>query len=236
MKQIKFISIFILLCGFTFALVQCTKDNIVAKNNEPLEFRSNDCLPQNQLNCVDKYVYLEKIQLSGYPGCDFWINYHYQECTSNGIPVINIGDVEIAKHNCTQFWNDLNAAIANGTVEQFWIGINKLLYKYVTEKLINTKSCSQVLSLAVNYHIAACKKMCADENRNDPDATYIASYIHCGDKCCALYTYYICENGVWKLLTKTFVPAADPCVPTYDVCPTRVSTECIVQCGSLDFL
>ena len=236
MRNIKFISIFILLCGFTFALVQCTKDNIEAKNNEPLELRSTNCLPDPVPGCSQYDVLLEKIQLPGYPGCDFWINYKYQKCFSNGLVTFNIGDVVIAKHNCKKFWDDLNAAIANGTVEQFWIGINKLLYKLVTEKLINTVPINQVLALAVNYHIAACSKLCTEERRDDPLGPYIAYYIHCGDKCCALYTYYTVVNGKWVLLHKTLVPASDPCVPTAETCQTRVSTDCIVQCGSLDFL
>jgi hypothetical protein len=236
MKQIKYISIFILLCGFTFALVQCTKEGIDLKNSGELELRTSNCLPDPDPGCTQYDVLLEKIQLPGYSGCDFWINYKYQKCFSNGLVTFNIGDVEIAKHNCTQFWNDLNAAITNGTVEQFWISINKLLYRYVTEKLINTVNPEQVLTLAVNYHIGACKKMCTEQNQRDPNAPYIATYIHCGDKCCALYTYYTWVNGNWTLLTKTLVPVDDPCTPTTETCSTRVSTDCIAQCGSLDFL
>jgi hypothetical protein len=237
MKLIKYFLIFILLCGFSFALVQCTKESIEVKDNQALELRNTNCSPNLEPGCNDNYVILEQIQLPGYPGCDFLINYRYQKCNlSNGLVRFNIGDVVIAKHNCKKFWDDLNAAIANGTVEQFWIGINKLLYKYVTEKLIKTVNPEQVLALAVNYHIAACQKMCTEERRDDPDGPYIAYYIHCGDKCCALYTYYTVVNGEWTLLTKTLVPAQDACVPTSETCSTRVSTDCIVQSGSLDFL
>lgn len=238
MKKIKNVLAILLLGVFTMAMIKCVKeeDSVLKSKNSELEIRSTNCLPNPAPGCLQYDVFLEKIQLPGYPGCDFWISYRYQKCFSNGLVTFNIGDVVIAKHNCKKFWDDLNAVIGNGTVEQFWIGINKLLYKYVTDKYMNTMNPDQILSLAVNYHIAACKKMCTDETREDPLAPYVASYIHCGDKCCALYTYYTVVNGKWTLLYKTLVPATDPCIPTVESCPTRISTECIVQCGSLDFL
>ena len=206
MRTIKFISIIILLSGFTFALIHCTEESISLKGNLELELRTTSCLPDLGSVCTQFEVNAEQIQLPGYPGCDFWIKYTYQECYPQaGLVRFNIGDVMIIKHNCQQFWDDLETSIANGTVEQFWIGINKLLYKYVTDKLINTVNPSEVLTLAVNYHIASCQKMCIEERREDPQGPFKAYYIHCGDKCCALYTYYSVVNGNWVLLKKPSV-------------------------------
>ena len=56
MRTIKFISIFILLCGFTFALVQCTKDENGVNTPNPdktIELReSSNCIDTTYLNSV----------------------------------------------------------------------------------------------------------------------------------------------------------------------------------------
>ena len=107
MKNLKFISIFILLCGFTFALVQCTKDsfNVKTENDASLEMRSfsDDCLPPQEPTCLQD-VDTINLSVSQFSGCVFKVHVTVQKCPAgNNVWTYNIGDFEVLSHNCAAF-------------------------------------------------------------------------------------------------------------------------------------
>jgi len=79
MRNIKFISIFILLCGFTFALVQCAKEEIDTNTvDTKIESRSsNPCAPK--IMCPIEYKIVD-IQVPGYSGCTIQAEMIYEKC------------------------------------------------------------------------------------------------------------------------------------------------------------
>ncbi|MBK7096774.1 MAG: hypothetical protein IPH57_17545 [Saprospiraceae bacterium] len=221
MKTIKFISIFILLCGFTFALVQCTKDEATKSElkGSKIEYRtSNPCAPDlgNNPNC-DSVSFDYFVSIPMYPGCQFRVQFLYWECIDGlGNIAYHLSDYQIISHDCPQYNTDLQNAMNNGTINIFNIAFGKQIWNAITVLLLNSTSPS-LGAITLEYYVASCAKECYWKSRT---GFWLGKRYSCGENCCIAQRNYNKINGVWILTnSKTNFPL-DPCYGARPVdCP-----------------
>lgn len=240
MKTIKFISIFILLCGFTFALVQCTKDETtkIELNGSKIEYRtSNPCAPDlgNNPNC-DSVSFDYFISIPMYPGCQFRVQFLYWECIDGlGNIAYHITDYQIISHDCAQYSIDLQNAMNNGTINAFNITFGKQIWNSITLFLLSSTSPSYNV-LSANYYTASCTKDCYWKSKN---GLWVGWRYSCGENCCRARRTYNYINGQWTLTNTRIDFPSDPCYGARPVsCPDgrdAYSTDCSPQCEAINF-
>jgi len=242
MRTIKFISIFILLCGFTFALVQCTKDENGVNTPNPdktIELReSSNCIDTTYLNSVcSKGVFSWAISLPQYPGCTFWVDVPYYFCYGLTATSMHVGDYKIVEHDCQDYNDDANDAFNNGMLEIFTINFDKSVWHAINVYLMTHLPPQVTTHLELNYYTASCAKTCyVIVGKPGEIQGIIPHRYNCGEKCCKLITVYRKINGVWKIESQSYLPNNDPCTGSLSViCPrgTTYSTDCIVNCDGL---
>lgn len=239
MKQIKYISIFILLFGFSFALVQCTKDEAtkIELKGSKIEYRtSNPCAPDfsNRPSC-DSITHTISVQIPMYPGCSFSVKFFFWECYGGSAIAYHLTDYEIIDHNCNQYNIDLINARNNNTINTFNIAFGKQIWNAITQWILSGTP-SNVTVATLEYYVASCSKECYWQTRG---SYWVGKRFACGENCCGLQKVYNKVNGQWVLTNTTVNSPVDPCYGARPVdCPDsryQWSTDCSPQCEVLNF-
>jgi hypothetical protein len=242
MKTLKNISIFILLIGFAFALIQCNKDNLSVKpeNDNSIELRtySEDCLPPLEDGCSQKNDTIH-ITISQFPGCVFIVNVNVQKCPDGmNSWTYNIGDFTILSHDCPAFDSIIlnsNQQYLENFTYQFGVWVRNALTNHYLIQDIQPNGGTYAI---INHYFASCLKTCYIEIWEDPKWPRLVYYgiqrERCGENCCQLETDYQYINGNWMLQSQRSYGPSEPCSESSTaVCGigTVRSTPCTAQCG-----
>ncbi len=235
MKTIKFFSIIALLIGFSFALMQCAKEDNKFKNSltsSPLQNRNSgigsSCIGETPSPCYDG-VYTWSIRIPDYPECEFIVTLNYFVCLGEGGGRIHMGDFDYTvNYGCTEFYEDWENAIRNGSEDQFYTNFNQQVWTEVTKNLLSSQTTHYWFYAELEYNVGSCIYLC------ERDA------LMCGDACCQRTNEWEKDQqGNWILTKKgEIIHTGDPC-PDYPIrtCPPDVlqSASCFDNCASLDF-
>ncbi|MBK7093751.1 MAG: hypothetical protein IPH57_01300 [Saprospiraceae bacterium] len=240
MKTIKYLSIFVLLIGFSFALVRCTKDEATKSelNASKIEYRiDNPCAPDlSNLPSCDSITHTISVQIPMYPGCSFTVEFFVWECDGGSAIAYHLSDYKIIDHNCNQYNIDLINAKNNNTINYFNMVFGKQIWYAITQWLLSGTA-SNISVVTVEYSIASCAKECYWQIRGSN--AWVGRRYACGENCCKLKRVYNKINGEWVPTNKIVDFPLDPCYGARPVdCPDsryQWSTDCTAQCEVLDF-
>lgn len=223
-------------------LVSCndSRDDILVDNTElTARSQSTNCLEDVPTtgSCFDG-VLSWPIAIPEYPGCTFNVSVEYIQCSSLtgmfNITSLFLGAIEINDHDCPAYDQDVNTAIANGTINDFTIAIDKSIWNVVRPILLNGISPTNFAFIEIINRPSSCIKTCYVLQGGEP-FNYIAPVrIPCGTSCCEVKTTYQFIDGHWQQ-TSQAVEETEECnsdEPIILSCPfgTVGSTDCLNTC------
>ncbi len=221
MKQIKYISIFILLFGFSFALVQCTKegntneqhDQIVLKSDSVMKALSDvgiyalseaELTPRENLYSSCKpsglctpYFYRDTIAVPNFCN-NVQVKYYLWVCPDG----ISFSDFEAIPLGGCDSLNNSWLYLSNGELdhqlELFNYNASLIVEKMVMSGLVIQfqKRCPENF-ISSDFYRNICYKWCV-QFITDPRGVVFTSTVknYCGDKCCKRTTRYcLLDNG-----------------------------------------
>ncbi|MGE5355332.1 MAG: hypothetical protein ACM3PT_03770 [Deltaproteobacteria bacterium] len=261
MRNIKFISIFILLCGFTFALVQCTKDENANEQHAQITLKSTnvikaltdagiytasdvDLTPRENLYSSCKpsgtyctsYFIRDTIAVPNF--CDYvQVKYYLWVCPDG----ISFSDFEaIPLGGCdslTNSWLYLSNGELDHQLELFNYNASLIVEKELMSLLVTQYQikCSggQFIS---SFYRNICYRWCV-QFITDPRGVVFTSTVknYCGDKCCKRTTKYCLEdNGQVQISDTVFSEVGNGVcgsIPYGDPCRGYQIGSCQKTCG-----
>jgi len=223
MKQIKYISIFILLFGFSFALVQCTKEENVNENKDQIALNSADVIKtlnkSGIYNLKEAEMELREPHISGcYNGGTFCTPYFFRDT----IAVLNYCDYVQVKYimwvcpdgikfsdfeantlggcdSLTHSWLYLDEGELDHQLELFNYNASLIVEEMVLSNILRQYNilCQFGSVMHSSFYRNLCYRWCVwfDYGKNGEVTTSLVKN-YCGDKCCAKATRWcIDENG-----------------------------------------
>jgi len=242
MIKIKFFGILLII----LLAASCTnniEENSIEKEeviNAKTETRDvgDSCFDPNSVDLSPCFFWSQTIPVTfdDYPGCTFIIEIAYHRC--NGLVSIDkwfyIENIRLVSHNCPAFDSDVLSAQQNGTLAQFSLRVDLMLFDGATDHLG-----SNVLDVATetyHYITASCQQYCWFTGTNK-GYTYYSYYRNtCGEGCCEILKIYYYQNGV--VVSESIDVTSDV---TYESCDGNdtcsgigvvFSSECIFTCDA----
>jgi len=233
MKQIKFISIFILLCGFTFALVQCAKEvdlkenikvssldeisplELISKLNSNGIFSTKTVEIENRSTIVTEcftpglycqsYNIMDTIVIPGYCGTHL-VRYKVWICPGNTISFTDFrSDPLMSCDSLYDSWLNLSD-------DQLVLAYDKYEYaaslveEYLFISALNLNIQCPNTFQGVDFYKNLCYRWCIEliGRPGDDHVKFLMSKVFCGRKCCKRVIQYCYQNGVLKASTPSF--------------------------------
>jgi hypothetical protein len=261
MKIVKFISIFVLLIGFTFALVQCAKEENANENQDQIALNSADVIKtlnkSGIYNLSHDEMELREPQVSGcYYGGAFCTPYFFRDT----IAVPNYCDYVYVKYiiwicadeikfsdfeaipsgycdSLTQSWLYLGEGELDHQLELFNYYASLIVEKMVMSRLVIQfqKKCPENF-ISSDFYRNICYRWCV-EFITDPHGVVFTGTrkYYCGDKCCKKTTKYcLQDNGQVKQSDPVFSDVGNGVcgtIPYGDPCRGYQTGSCHKTCG-----
>jgi hypothetical protein len=187
------------------------------------------CLDEPPNSGCEFGQYNWSIIIPEYPHCIFEISLDYYVCGTGpvgGSVAIHVGDFEILSHNCQDFVDDQQDALANGDEAEFNISFNQSIWRQVTSNIINGTGILPGVNsiIELEYNIGACKFQCS------------TSTLDCGEACCRRHNTYTVIAGRWVLTTERDIVRFGSCGnPPFCNPSVLQSADCYDNCESLNF-
>ena len=173
------------------------------------------------------------VTVDQYPGCTFTVDYAYYQCTdpSSGYRTYYIEAVTLIGHDCVDYDNDVLLAQQNGTLAQFSLDFDKLLYTAVSDHLGEPQGGIFGASV-VKFNIATCVQYCHIKKSFKGIDVYTFIRMECGTGCCAVETIYDSEGSDTFIATDLY--NLEECnVGQQNFCgPGSLISDCIFRCDS----
>lgn len=194
-----------LLFFSVFLFFSCTQNSPLEESqielSTNLETRSSDCfdvLPDD--SCIEG-DWVNTISIPGYPGCEFQVSVPIANCaTLVGLGTTHfLGEYTVLNHFCSEYNLDVEAAISNGTIDQFTLGINTQIWAEITNSLLNS-SVVTGNQVVFEYVQGDCTKTCYEFTEPNPlgFTAIIPVTENCGTNCCRVAREYELQgDGNW---------------------------------------
>lgn len=232
MKKLYFLIVAII---GVIVFLQCQKKEIETNtlNDDELKVDARStglgqsCLEPQPAPCYSG-VYTWTIEVPDYRGCEFIVRVEYYVCIGIGSNRLHLGDFEYdIQYGCDEFYDDWEAAILNGTEDQFYTHFNQQVWTAVTQNLLNSTLLSTWAVAQIEYNVGSCMYLCDFEA------------LRCGDTCCKKTNIWKRNiKGEWYLFEEGEIEHFGTC-PQFpqQTCPPNVlqSSECFDNCASLEF-
>lgn len=216
--------------------------NIENENLDNLEIATRNegdsCFSDEELdpNDCESFSQIVSFNLNEYPGCTFQVEFSYVKCVSqfSNIRYYHISSLQLKEHDCVDYDNDVLAARLNGTLAQFSLDFDQLLYNAVLDYLGQFPN--SFGTIVVKYITASCVKFCYF-NEFKSGAYYYTYYrTICGEDCCEIETDYQWDSqGNLISHTTSATGPLEPCDATFTgSCGpgSLFSTDCTYRCDS----
>lgn len=187
-----------LLCFSVLLFFSCSQNSPLDESqielSTNLESRSNDCfdvLPDD--SCIEG-EWVNTISLPSYPGCEFQVSVPTANCATLigfGSTTLFLGEFTMNNNFCSEYTQDVEAAISNGTIDQFTLGINIQIWAEVTNSLL-TSSVVTGDQVVFEYVQGDCTKTCYEYTEPNPLGLtgIIPVTENCGTNCCRVQRRY----------------------------------------------
>jgi len=238
----KFFGI-ILLILFTTSCV----NNIDVKSIEKVEIinpeietrnEGDSCFDPNIVDLTDCEFDFQNINATfdDYPGCTFTIEVAFYQCTD--LVQIDkwfyIENIRLLSHDCPAFDNDVLLAQQNGTLDQFSLRVDLMLFDAATDFLGSTVL--DVATYTFHFVTASCQQYCWFTGMKKGYYFYSYFKTQCGEGCCEIEKVHYFQNGVVvsESVDVTTDASYESCIgnETCNAIGVVFNTDCVFTCDS----
>lgn len=192
-----FFTIFLIMsCSNHTEEVPLEKGILVAAEIE--KRNSESCLSSDDID-PDECQFQELsflASLDDYPGCWFNVQISYFKCvTLNSIDeTFYIQNVSLISHNCPDFDNDVLLAQQNGTLAEFTLHFDVMLFEAARNALGSNPP--NLAAYTYIYLTASCNQYCWITGSKNGFTYYTYHKVPCGEGCCQIESVYYYDDGI----------------------------------------